>query len=59
MTARRRSARLAMAVSSILAAPALVTGFGLPAGLFVAPEARAQETTSQMAGYVTDGEGPA
>ena len=57
MTARRRSARLAMAVSSILATPALVTGFGLAAGLFVAPEARAQETTSQMAGFVTDGEG--
>ena len=57
MTARRNSARLAMAVSSILAAPALVTGLGLVAGLAVAPEARAQETSSQMAGYVFDAAG--
>ena len=57
MTARRNSARLAMAVSSILAAPALVSGFGLAAGLLVVPEARAQETTSQLAGYVVDAAG--
>ncbi len=57
MTARRSSARLAMAVSSILAAPALVTGFGLVAGLAFAPEARAQETSSAVAGYVLDSAG--
>ena len=57
MTARRNSARLAMAVSSILAAPALVTGLGLVAGLAVAPEARAQETTAALSGYVVDAAG--
>ena len=59
MPARRQSTRLAMAVSSILAAPAIVTGFGLAAGLAFAPEVRAQETSAQIAGIVLDAEGSA
>jgi hypothetical protein len=57
MSARRKSTRLAMAVSSILAAPAIATGFGLVAGLALAPEVRAQETSSQVGGIVLDAEG--
>jgi len=57
MTARRKSARLAMAVSSILAAPVLATGVGLAVALVVTTEARAQQTTSEIAGYVLDAEG--
>ncbi|MCU0976172.1 MAG: TonB-dependent receptor [Steroidobacteraceae bacterium] len=53
----RRSTRLAMAVSSILAAPAIATGFGLVATLGVAPEARAQETATQVTGTVVDAAG--
>jgi outer membrane receptor for ferrienterochelin and colicin len=59
MSARRRSTRLAMAVSSILAAPAMVTGFGLAAGLAFAPEVLAQETSAQIAGIVVDADGAA
>ena len=59
MSARRNSTRLAMAVSSILAAPAIVTGFGLAAGLAFAPEVCAQETSAQIAGIVLDAEGSA
>jgi len=59
MSARRHSTRLAMAVSSILAAPAVATGFALVAGLGFAPEVRAQETTAQLGGVVLDGEGNA
>ena len=40
MSARRHSTRLAMAVSSILAAPAIATGFVLVAGMGFAPEVR-------------------
>jgi len=57
MSARRKSTRLAVAVSSILAAPAIATGFGLVAGLALAPEVRAQETASQVGGIVLDAEG--
>jgi outer membrane receptor for ferrienterochelin and colicin len=59
MSARRKSTRLAMAVSSILAAPAMVAGFGLAAGLAFAPEVRAQETSAQIAGVVVDADGAA
>jgi len=48
-----------MAVSSILAAPALATGIGLIAALGVTTEARAQQTTSAISGYVLDAEGNA
>lgn len=57
MSVRRKSARLAMAVSSILAAPAIATGLGVFAALAVAPEARAQETSSQISGVVVDADG--
>lgn len=57
MIARRHSTRLAMAVSSILAAPALATGFGLLAGIAMVPEARAQETAGQLGGVVVDAKG--
>jgi hypothetical protein len=57
MTTRRRSTRLAMAVSSILAAPAVATGLGLAAMLGVAAEARAQETSTQISGTVVDAAG--
>ncbi len=59
MSARRNSTRLAMAVSSILAAPAIATGFGLAAGFAIAPEARAQETSAQIGGIVVDANGSA
>ncbi len=57
MSARRHSTRLAMAVSSILAAPAVAAGFVLVAGLGFAPEVRAQETTAQLGGSVVDADG--
>ena len=57
MSARRHSTRLAMAVSSILAAPAIATGFVLVAGMGFAPEVRAQETTAQLGGIVVDADG--
>jgi outer membrane receptor for ferrienterochelin and colicin len=46
-----------MAVSSILAAPAIATGFVLVAGMGFAPEVRAQETTSgiRVTLYAPDG----
>jgi hypothetical protein len=46
-----------MAVSSILAAPAVAAGFVLVAGLGFAPEVRAQETTAQLGGSVVDADG--
>ena len=57
MSARRHSTRLAMAVSSILAAPAVATGLALVAGLGFTPEVLAQETTAQLGGSVVDAEG--
>ncbi len=57
MPDRRRSVRLAAAVSSILSAPAIAVG-ALAVGLAVAPVARAQETSAQVSGFVvgTDGQ---
>ena len=57
MSDRRRSVRLAAAVSSILSAPAIAVGAGLVVALAAAPWAQAQETASQLSGYVvaTDG----
>jgi hypothetical protein len=49
----RRSARLAAAVGSILASPAVVLGLGLAA----APLAVAQETSSQLSGFVVGEDG--
>lgn len=57
MTTRRTSTRLAVAVSSILAAPAIATGLGLVSALGVAPLASAQETATQVAGSVVDASG--
>jgi outer membrane receptor for ferrienterochelin and colicin len=56
MSERRRSVRLATAVSSILSAPAIVAGAGIAIAL-VAPSAWAQETTSQLTGYVVGADG--
>ena len=57
MSDRRRSVRLAAAVSSILSAPAIAMGAGLAIALAAAPYAHAQETTSQLSGFVVDAEG--
>lgn len=57
MMTRCRSTRLAMAVSSILAAPAIATSLGLVAMFGAVPEARAQETASQVTGSVVDAAG--
>ena len=57
MTTRRQTTRLAMAVSSILAAPAVVAGLGLVAAFGVAPLASAQETSTQITGVVVDAAG--
>ena len=57
MTTRRQTTRLAMAVSSILAAPAVAAGFGLVAALGVTSYANAQETATQITGAVVDAEG--
>jgi outer membrane receptor for ferrienterochelin and colicin len=57
MSDRRRSVRLAAAVSSILSAPAVAVGAGLAIALAAAPYAHAQETASQLSGYVVDAEG--
>jgi hypothetical protein len=57
MTTRRSSTRLAMAVSSILAAPAIATGLGLVTALGIAPQAGAQETAAQISGTVVDAAG--
>jgi outer membrane receptor for ferrienterochelin and colicin len=56
MSDRRRSVRLAAAVSSILSAPAIAMGAGLAIAL-VASSALAQETTAQLTGYVVDADG--
>ena len=57
MSDRRRSIRLAAAVSAILSAPTVAVGAGLAMALAVAPCAQAQETASQMSGFVVDAEG--
>ena len=57
MSDRRRSVRLAAAVSSILSAPAVAVGTSLAVALAVAPCAHAQETASQLSGFVVDAEG--
>ncbi len=56
MPDRRRPVRLAAAVSSILSAPAIALGAGFAATL-AAPLAVAQETTSQVSGFVVGEEG--
>jgi hypothetical protein len=57
MSKRRRSVRLAAAISSILSAPAVAVGAGLAIALVAAPLAQAQETTAQLNGFVVDAEG--
>ena len=57
MSDHRRSVRLAAAVSSILSAPAIAVGAGLVMALATAPLAQAQETASQMSGYVVSTSG--
>ncbi len=57
MSDRRRSVHLAAAVSSILSAPAVAVGAGLAMALAAAPYAQAQETASQLSGFVVDAEG--
>ncbi|HEY5560078.1 MAG TPA: carboxypeptidase regulatory-like domain-containing protein [Steroidobacteraceae bacterium] len=57
MSDRRRSVRLAAAVSSILSAPAIAVGAGLAIALAAAPVAQAQETASQLNGYVVSSSG--
>lgn len=57
MSDRRRSVRLAAAVSSILSAPAVALGAGLVIALAAAPYAHAQETASQLSGFVVDADG--
>ena len=56
MSDRRRSVRLAAAVSSIFAAPAVAVGAGF-AAVLAAPLAVAQETTSQLSGFVVGEDG--
>jgi hypothetical protein len=56
MSERRRSVRLAAAVSRILSAPAVAVGAGLAITL-AAPFAIAQETTSQLSGFVVGADG--
>jgi len=56
MSGRRRSVHLAAAVSSILSAPAVAIGAGVAIAL-VAPSTFAQETTSQLTGYVVGADG--
>lgn len=57
MSDRRRSVRLAAAVSSILSAPAVAVGAGLAVALAAAPIAQAQETTSGIRGTVSHFDG--
>lgn len=57
MSDRRRSVRLAAAVSSILSAPAIAVGAGLVMALATAPLAQAQETTSSIRGTITQPDG--
>ncbi|MGH8203382.1 MAG: carboxypeptidase regulatory-like domain-containing protein, partial [Steroidobacteraceae bacterium] len=52
----RRPVRLAAAVSSILSAPAFALGAGI-AAMLAAPLAVAQETTSQVSGFVVGEDG--
>jgi hypothetical protein len=56
MIDRRHSVRVAAAVSSILSAPAIALGAGIAAVLAV-PPAVAQETTSQLTGFVVGADG--
>ncbi len=56
MSDPRRSVRLAAAVSSILSAPAVALGAGF-AVVLAAPMAQAQETTSQLSGFVVGDDG--
>ena len=56
MSDRRRSVRLAAAVSSMLSVPAAALGAGI-AAILAAPLAFAQETTSQLSGYVVGEDG--
>jgi hypothetical protein len=56
MSDRRRSVRLAAAVSSILSAPAVALGAGF-AAILLAPLAVAQETASQVSGFVLGEDG--
>ncbi len=53
----RRSVRLAAAISSILSAPAMIAGAALVTTLAIVPAAMAQETSTQMNGYVVDQSG--
>ncbi|MFZ2509098.1 MAG: TonB-dependent receptor [Steroidobacteraceae bacterium] len=57
MSDRRRSVHLAAAVTSILSAPAVAIGAGLIMTLAAVPYAQAQETASQLSGFVVDAEG--
>ncbi|HUG03943.1 MAG TPA: carboxypeptidase regulatory-like domain-containing protein [Steroidobacteraceae bacterium] len=57
MSDRRRSVRLAAAVSSILSAPAVAMGAGIALALAVAPLAQAQQTTSGVRGNVSQPDG--
>ncbi|MEX1994925.1 MAG: carboxypeptidase regulatory-like domain-containing protein [Steroidobacteraceae bacterium] len=57
MSDRRRSVRLAAAVSSILSAPAIAMGAGLVIALAATPRAEAQETTGQVTGFVVGADG--
>ena len=59
MSDRRRSIRLAAAVTSILSAPAVAVGAGLAIALAAVPYAQAQETASQLSGFVVDAAGNA
>ncbi len=54
MSDRRRSVHLAAAVSSILSAPAVALGAGLAMALAAAPLRQAQETATQLTGFVVD-----
>jgi outer membrane receptor for ferrienterochelin and colicin len=57
MSDRRRSVHLTAAVTSILSAPAVALGAGLVMTLAAVPYAQAQETASQLSGFVVDAEG--
>ena len=54
---RRRTARLTAAVAPILSVPAIVLGTGLIIAFLSVPSAHAQETASQLTGFVVDSEG--
>ncbi len=57
MSDRRRSVHLAATVTSILSAPAVALGAGIVLTLAAVPCAQAQETASQLSGFVVDAEG--